>query len=195
MISIRRALPADAAAIAAVHVAAWRSAYAGLLPDGYLANLSESRLTVFYRRNLLARQEGEAVFVAVAREGDASLVVGFASGGRTRRIGMGRSGLAGSSGLAEGEVATLYVLDDWREHNLGRRLLRATAAHLAAIGCRSAMLWVLSENPSRWFYQHLGGRRVAVETTRVGGSPVEQSAMLWDPISHLLAATAWADGA
>ncbi|MBV9785789.1 MAG: GNAT family N-acetyltransferase, partial [Acidisphaera sp.] len=40
MIAIRRARPADAAAIAAVHVAAWRSAYPGILPDTYLARLS-----------------------------------------------------------------------------------------------------------------------------------------------------------
>jgi NAD(P)-dependent dehydrogenase (short-subunit alcohol dehydrogenase family) len=38
MIAIRRARPADAAAIGAVHVATWRSAYAGVLPDDYLAS-------------------------------------------------------------------------------------------------------------------------------------------------------------
>ncbi|ONG57243.1 GNAT family N-acetyltransferase [Pseudoroseomonas deserti] len=180
MISIRRALPADAPAIAAVHVAAWRSAYAGLLPDLYLAGLSEARLATVYRRGLVERRDGEALFVAIARDtpDGPGQVVGFASGGKARR-----------SGLAEGEIATLYVLDDWRDQGIGRRLLRAAAAHLAAIGCHSAMLWVLTENPARWFYQHLGGRRVAVELTRVGGSAVEQTAMLWDPIALLLAAT------
>ncbi len=43
MITIRRARPADAAAIGAVHVAAWRSAYPGILPDDYLARLSVPR--------------------------------------------------------------------------------------------------------------------------------------------------------
>ena len=41
--------------------------------------------------------------------------------------------------LAEGEIETLYVLDDWRERGVGRRLMRAAAAHLADIGCRSAL--------------------------------------------------------
>ena len=63
--------------------------------------------------------------------------------------------------LAEGEVETLYVLDDWRERGVGRRLMRAAAAHLVDIGCQSAFLWVLRDNPSRWFYQRLGGRPVA----------------------------------
>lgn len=185
MISIRRARPGDAAAIAAVHVAAWRSAYAGILEDAYLAALSVSRLTSFYQRAILDRREGHAVFVASAagpdqqEAGEAPQVVGFASGGRARR-----------RGLAEGEVETLYVLDDFRERGCGRRLMRAMAAHLRAIGCNSAMAWVLEENPSRFFYRHLGGRPAMREAIRVAGQGVGQMAMLWDPIDMLLAATA-----
>ncbi|WP_439595136.1 GNAT family N-acetyltransferase [Falsiroseomonas sp.] len=180
MISIRRARPGDAAGIAAVHVAAWRSAYAGILRDGYLAELSEIRLASFYQRAILDRREGHAVFVATAPpEAGAPQVVGFASGGRARR-----------RGLAEGEVETLYVLDDFRERGCGRRLMRAMAAHLRAIGCNSAMAWVLEANPSRFFYRHLGGRMAMRETIRVAGQAVEQIALFWDPIDTLLAATA-----
>ena len=57
-----------------------------------------------------------------------------------------------------GEVETLYLLDDYRDRGVGRRLMRAMAAHLAAVGCRSVVLWVLRDNPTRWFYQRLGGR-------------------------------------
>jgi hypothetical protein len=180
MMAIRRARPGDAAAIAAVHVAAWRSAYAGILREQYLANLSEIRLAAFYQRAILDRQGGHAVFVATAPDaaGD-SAVVGFASGGRTRR-----------PGLAEGEVETLYVLDDYRERGCGRRMMRAMAAHLRAIGCHSAQAWVLEANPSRFFYRHLGGHLSMRETIRVGGQPVEQIAMVWNPIDTLLAATA-----
>ena len=90
-------------------------------------------------------------------------------------------------GLGEGEVQTLYVLDDWREHGLGRRLLAAGAAHLKAAGCRSAFLWVLRDNPSRWFYQRLGGRPAAESDTRVAGVAIPQVAFVWDPIDPLLA--------
>ena len=179
MISIRRARPADAPAIGEIHAAVWRSAYAGILPDAYLAGLSAPRLAGFYQRAILDRREGHAVFVAVASGAAGPQVVGFASGGRTRR-----------PGIAEGEVETLYLLEDWRECGAGRRLMRAMAAHLRAVGCRSAMLWVLSENPSRWFYRHLGGREAAREAIRVGGRVVEQAAFVWDPIESLLAATA-----
>jgi hypothetical protein len=189
MILIRRARPDDARAIAAVHVEAWRSAYAGILPENFLAGLSVARLAAEYARGMLVRRDGHAVFVAVAegaeRPGDAPgarpVVVGFASGGRARRA-LGE--------VALGEVETLYLLDDFRERGIGRRLMRAMAAHLAAIGCGGAMLWVLSDNPSLWFYRHLGGKPVARETITVGGQPVEQTAVLWEPIGSLLLATA-----
>jgi len=187
MINVRRARPDDAPGIAAVHVAAWRSAYAGILDDAYLAHLSETRLAAFYQRAIQDRAGGHAVFVATAggsdRPGDSASpeapVIGFASGGRARR-----------SGLAEGEVETLYVLDDYRERAVGRRLMRAMAAHLRAIGCGSALVWVLSDNPAGWFYRHLGGKPVMTEEIRIAGRPVQQSAYAWNPIDVLLSATA-----
>lgn len=188
MIAIRRARPSDAAAIGAVHVATWRSAYAGVLPDAYLSELSVIRHASGYQKAIADRRDGHAIFVAVASGIDAppgqdgregGVVVGFVSGGRSRRPGLG-----------QGEVETLYVLDDYRERGVGRRLMRAMAAHLAAVGCRSAMLWVLEANPTRWFYLRLGGRPVARETIRFAGLVLEQLAFAWDPIDTLLAATA-----
>jgi GNAT superfamily N-acetyltransferase len=187
MICVRRARPDDARGIAAVHVAAWRSAYAGILDDTYLANLSETRMAAFYHHAILDRRQGHAVFVATAagtdqpgdQPGPDAAIVGFASGGRARR-----------RGLAEGEVETLYVLDDFRERAVGRRLMRAMAAHLRVIGCNSALVWVLADNPSRYFYRRLGGRPAMTEAIRVAGRPVEQTALIWDPIDVLLSATA-----
>ena len=191
MICIRRARPDDAAGIGAVHVAAWRSAYAGLLPDAYLTNLSAVRHAAQYGRGIADRREGHAIFVAVASGADAprnremggesdqeaGMVVGFTSGGRARRPRM-----------AEGEVETLYLLDDYRERGIGRRLMRAMAAHLAAVGCRSVNVWVLQSNPSSWFYRHLGGKLVAREIIRFAGMDLPQMAFMWEPIDALLTA-------
>lgn len=179
MISVRRARPADAAAIGTVHVAAWRNAYAGLLPDSYLAGLSVVRHAAGYDA---AIRHGAGVFVAVADgrglpEDARAGVVGFATVGRAR------------TALADGEVETLYVLDDWRDQGVGRRLMRAGAAHLLAEGCRTAFLWVLRDNPNRWFYERLGGRPVAESVTRVAATDLRQVAYGWDPIERLLAAS------
>ena len=173
MITVRRARPGDAAAIGAIHVAAWRSTYAGILKNEYLARLSATRQAAGYGRAIVG---GAGVFVALAPgAGGVPRVVGFATAGRAR------------SAVADGEVETLYVLDDFREQGGGRALLRAAAAHLAASGCRSVFLWVLRDNPSRWFYERLGGRVVAAGTVPVAGETIPQDAFAWDPIERLLA--------
>ena len=173
MIAVRRAKLADAAAIGAVHVAAWRSTYPGILPDVYLARLSATRQARYYEAAIAA---GTTVLVAVPKAGGPRLV-GFATAG---------TGRARTQNLGDGEIDTLYVLDDWRDQGIGRRLLRAAATDLAARGCRSAYLWVLRDNPSRFFYQHLGGHQAALGATRVAGQEVPQMAFAWDPIEKLL---------
>jgi len=183
VITVRRARPSDAPAIGAVHVAAWRSTYPGILPDSYLARMSAPRQAAHYDAMIRA---GGGVHVATASgldlgpNGGVARVVGFATGGRAR---------GGGAELAEGEIETLYVLDDWRERGLGRRLMRAAATHLAGMGCGSAFLWVLRDNPSRWFYSRLGGKPAAETTISFAGQAVAQMAYVWSPIDKLAQAT------
>jgi GNAT superfamily N-acetyltransferase len=184
VIEIRRARPADAAAIGAVHVAAWRSAYPGILPDTYLARLSVTRQAAYYDRMIRASL---GVHVATAPRPDnaaASMVVGFVTSGLARAT-MDSNGTR----LAEGEIETLYVLDGWRDNGLGRALLHFAAEHLVSLGCASAFLWVLRDNPARWFYAHLGGLPAAEATVQVGGADVVQTAYVWSPIDKLAQAT------
>jgi ribosomal protein S18 acetylase RimI-like enzyme len=188
VITIRRARSADAPAIGAVHVAAWRSTYPGMLPDGYLAHMSVTRQAAHYDS---AIRNGLGVHVATASgldldpgpgsAGRPARVVGFVTAGPARELAAGPR-------LGDGEIETLYVLDDWRDRGLGRRLMRAAVTHLAAAGCRSAFVWVLRENPSRWFYERLGGRAAAQSTVRVGGTELIQTAYVWAPIEKLVEA-------
>ena len=181
MVTIRRALPSDAQAMARVHLASWRSTYAGVLPDEHLANLSLAREAQGYAAGLSQRHGGHAGFVAIAdaRETPGSGVVGFTTGGLARR-----------PGLAEGEIETLYVLDDFRDRGIGRRLLRAMASHLASISAHSAFAWVLEANTSRFFYERLQAKLVAQEPILYAGTSVIQRAYAWTPIDTLLTATA-----
>ena len=103
MIAIRKARPADAVAIAAVHVAAWRNTYPGILPDAFLAKLSVSRQAVYYDQ---AIRSGTGVLVAIASgvdvaPGSAARIIGFTTAGRARR-----SEISGQM-LGEGEVVDL----------------------------------------------------------------------------------------
>jgi GNAT superfamily N-acetyltransferase len=181
VIAVRQARPADAPAMGAVHVAAWRSAYAGLLPEAYLARLSATRHGARY---LHAIQSGIGVHVVVASGQD------LAPGGGARVVGFATARRLESPGpYADGEIETLYVLDDWRDRGFGRRLMRSSAAWLQAAGCNGAFLWVLRENPSRWFYERLGGRQAADQAITVAGRPMVQTAYVWSPIDKLVQAT------
>src|SRR5215467_14883374 len=98
MISVRRARPADAISIGAVHVAAWRSAYPGILPDEFLARLSVPRQAAHY--DAAIRSSSTGVFVASASgadvpPGSGSRIIGFATAGKAR------TRLAGGRVLAE----------------------------------------------------------------------------------------------
>lgn len=173
MIEIRRAHAGDLPGIAAAHVATWRSTYAGVLPDEFLARLSAPQLL---RQYDYAIRMGVGVFVAVdANPLTEPGVLGFATARRSR-----------NPSLAEGEVETLYVLDDWQNQGLGGRLLRAAGKHLAGQGCRSAYAWVLRENPAVYFYRRLGGKCVANGTVFIRGKDIPQTAYAWDPIETLL---------
>ena len=173
MIIVRRAELTDATAIGAVHVAAWRSAYPGILPDDYLARLSPTRMALHYRAAIAS---GATVMVA-ASKGGGPRIVGFTTAGPPR-----------TRGLGDAEIETLYVLDDWRDRGVGRAMMRASATQLLARGCASLFVWVLRDNPSRWFYRHLGGRPAAEGQTRVAGVTLPQVAYRWEPIERLIAA-------
>jgi GNAT superfamily N-acetyltransferase len=185
LITVRRARPADAISMGSVHVAAWRSAYPGILPDEFLARLSVPRQAAHY--DAAIRSPSVGVYVASASgadvpPGSGSRIIGFATVGRARGEFAGRR-------LAEGEVETLYVLDDWRDRGVGRKLMRSAAAYLAEIGCKSCFVWVLRDNPSRWFYQRIGGKPAAEAMIQFAGQQVPQTAFVWDPIEKLLAAS------
>lgn len=153
--------PADADALAHVHVTSWRETYAGLLPDAFLARMSEPGFARRFRRALSAGG-GDQVTLAA---GDRSGLVGYASGGPSRR------GVHG-----EGEISVLYLLRTAQGHGLGRRLLVRMAKVLAAQDATSLMISVLRENHrARAFYEHLGG-----EPEPERREPGPGGVMLWE---------------
>lgn len=161
---IRRALPGDAAAIARVHVAAWRSSYAGLLADDFLASLSEAGYTDRWKRVIGDR--ASRVFVVEEPEG----IVGFASGGRER---------AGESGY-EGELYAIYIIAGSQRQGHGRDLVRAMAAALHEMSLRDMIVWVLRDNaPARKFYERLGGTYVRSQPITIGPTTLEEVSYGW----------------
>jgi len=173
MITIRRARKSDAAAIGRVHVETWQSTYAGLLPDSLLAHMSDIRQSAWWARVLSDPAEARGVFVADDAGGMG--VVGFGSCGPVRDPPEGLDG----NEKRVGEVYTLYVESDFQNQGLGRRLLDALFRQLKADGCDTAVLWMLAENPTRFFYQGLGGALVGQRIDTMAGRDVEEVAYAW----------------
>jgi ribosomal protein S18 acetylase RimI-like enzyme len=171
-VHIRRGTPKDAAAIGRVHVETWRSAYAGLLPDAMLARMSDVRQTAWWSRALGDPAEQRGIFVADDEEMG---VVGFGSCGAVREIPEGLDGTE----QRVGEVFTLYVESDFQDQGLGRRLLDAMFRQLHADGFDTAILWMLAANPTRFFYEGLGGAVVGHRIDRMSGTEVEEVAYAW----------------
>jgi len=140
---VRPAAVADAGAIAAVHVATWQDAYAGLMPDEILDGLDVSQRAQTWRGILASPPDG--VFVLVfERDGE---VRGFVAGGPHRE------------GRASGEVFAIYVDPPCQGLGAGRRLLDAACRYLASAGFAEASLWVLATNrAARGFYESQGWR-------------------------------------
>lgn len=165
--------PADAEALGHVHVASWRETYRGLLPDAYLARMSEAAHIRRFAQALLHPGPDDVILAAVSRWG----VVGYAQGGPSRR---GRSG--------EAEVATLYLLKQAQNRGVGARLMTETARALAARGATALVVSVLRDNvAARGFYEHLGG---APEPSRLepgpGGGLLHEVAYAWPDIRRLI---------
>ena len=167
MTRIRAAGRADAWAVGNVHVETWRDTYAGVLPDRMLLKMSAD-----VEGGRWVRALGRRVRVLVV-EDDRGEIVGFGSCGRAR----------GSSLPSAGEVYTLYILPDFQGAGLGRRLLGALFDTLERAGYGSALIWVLRENPSRYFYEAMGGRYVADREESLWGAPATEVAYGWDTLS------------
>ncbi len=167
---VRPATLNDATAIAQVHVSSWRSTYRGLLPDDFLASLSDAGYTERWKRVIA---EGTSrVYVAE----DAGDVVGFASAGRER---------AGEEGY-EGELYAIYVLDDAQRRGFGRELVRASVGGLRELGLADMIIWVLRDNqPARAFYERLGGAYVRSQPITIGSATLEEVSYGWRRLDTL----------
>ena len=162
MIRIRPARAEDAEDIAHVHVETWRDTYAGILPDHVLLRMSEARERAMWMRVL----DGHDSVLVAEMEGE---VVGFASGGANRVPALDFAG----------EVYTLYVHPDYQGRGYGRRLLHRQFGALKRAGHGSALIWVLDANPARYFYEAMGGARVAERDEPVWGTVLHEAAYGW----------------
>lgn len=138
---VRRAVPADARAIAEVHVRSWQAGYRGLMPDELLDGLSPADREPMWREAASGRAGAGALFVA---ERDGRLV-GFCALAAPSRDDDAGDGVA--------EIGAIYVDPEAWRGGAGRALMDVAVAHLRSEGWQELTLWVLRDNqPALDFY-------------------------------------------
>jgi ribosomal protein S18 acetylase RimI-like enzyme len=144
LITIRRALPSDADEIAAVHDAAWREAYRGLIPGRELERLVARRGPHWWRR---AVRQGSRILVLSLHD----RMGGYVSYGRNRAPALDY----------EGEIFELYLAPEYQGLGFGRRLFQSGRDDLAANGLQRVLVWSLADNQRAVdFYRRLGGQEL-----------------------------------
>ncbi len=99
-------------------------------------------------------------------------IVGFAAAGPAENVDTG----------FDGELYTIYILESYQGHGLGRRLA-AAVRRLVEEGYKSLVIWVFKENPAKLFYEVLGGHEVSEKTFERGGAAIVEVSYVWDDIT------------
>ena len=163
-IHIRLATLADAPGIAKVNVDSWRSTYAGIVANDFLAALSYDRSTKKWADYLNDPETARNLYVAETDRGE---IIGFVSAGPER---------AGDPAY-HGEVYAIYLLKEAQGQGTGRKLIRAAMRGLQERGFTSMLLWVLKDNlPSRKFYEAVGGEYLREKPIEIGGQVLTEVA-------------------
>ena len=158
--TVRAAQDADAEAIAAVGVDSWREGFRGLVPDHVSAEQAWSVEQV--RRRLSTRDSDRRRVLVSETDGRVS---GFVVVGPSRDAG---------AAAAVGEVMALFVDPTVWRRGVGRSLVEASLASLAADGFDAVTVWTLAESDRDVaFYEALGFRRDGATQRResLGGPP------------------------
>jgi L-amino acid N-acyltransferase YncA len=165
-IGIRMARSTDAGGIASVYVDSWRDTYAGVLPEAGLLRMSKTEHTAAWTRTIKNANLRSPVLVA---SDEKSNIYAFASAGPSRDRSL----------PFEGEVYTLYVAPGWTGQGLGSTLLSSIFRLFAKANCRGVIIWALGENPSRFFYEAMGGRLIAERDHGLWGKTMREVAYGW----------------
>jgi len=169
--TIRPACVEDAKAIAFVQVEGWRTTYAGIVPDAYLAEMDAESRVESWRQPL---QSGEMDAFVVE---DAGGVFGFVCGGKIRE----------ASESYDGELYAIYLLKDRQRNGAGRLLACTLAEALKHRGLKSMTVWVLEENRRAVsFYKALGAVQIAQKTVEIGGAELSDLCLGWADLSCCL---------
>ena len=145
---IATARPENAQELAALHVLSWQSAYAGIIPAEYLAQLSVDSRAASWREWI---ERGELCLLAWEDEApaaDGPRAIGFVSCGKCRDPDRPDTW---------GEIWAIYVLPSHWSQGVGRALWLHACGQLRQQGFTHVSVWVLAGNERAIrFYRRAG---------------------------------------
>lgn len=163
LINFRMAAPKDAGALAAIHDAAWRSTYQGIIPHLHLERMIARRGPLWWQKQI---ERGSKVTLLVFE----GLPQGYATWGPAR----------GTWPWPAGEIFELYVTPAYQGVGLGRRLFSMAKHALKKEGLDRLVVWALKDNEAACaFYGSLGGAVAAAAPERYGDVSLTRVAFVW----------------
>ena len=167
---IRKASKEDIKHVSKVYVDSWRTTYQGLVPDDYLKELSYDDAEKSWI-DFLNNENEPFIYVAI---NDIGKIIGFASGKSIDEKNF------------DGELYSLYLLQECRGLGVGRKLISAIAKRFKEKDKHSMLVWVMKQNKSGLgFYERMGGKEYIHRTSTFGGTTVDDVAYGWQDISVL----------
>jgi ribosomal protein S18 acetylase RimI-like enzyme len=170
---IRRATEADLQAVAEIHVASWRDAYKGVVPETVLAGRSVDGALPGWRSTFAEYPAN--ITVACAQDGG---IRGFCCAGPVVD--------AAKNAPFEFEIYGLHVSPNSRQRGIGASLLREALARARdREGMDSAIVWTLKDlKLSQKFYQREGGKQVKSGVWSFGGIALPEVGYGWTNLRH-----------
>jgi ribosomal protein S18 acetylase RimI-like enzyme len=167
----REALSDVLDAVVALHLASWRDAYRGLLPDAYLDGALAGDLWDKWRRKATAADPARDLLVVAE---DARGLTGFAFA------------CFAPDRPDSAFLDNLHVKPGARGGGIGTALMRAVAPRLASLGYRGLHLKVFASNAAAIrFYERLGGKIEVRAVEDLMGYPADTYRMAWSDLSAL----------
>ena len=166
-LSVRTARPDDAADLARIYIESWQDTYAGVISHALLTAMSRKSHTARWQATI--KGHGTVLVAEDEHHG----VIGLCSLGAARDGGVG----------FEGEIYTLYVDPSFLGRGTGRALLAGAFDTFKARKLRSCLIWAHAKNNACFFYEAMGGQRVATRTTRLMGELTPEIGFGWKKLA------------
>lgn len=171
VIQIRKAIMEDAEEIAKVHVESWKTTYSGIMKDSIIAGLDVGRRTDLWKQNI--PREGNIVLVA-EKNGQ---IIGFASGSAVKD---------GEYPEYDGDVTAIYFYKEEQGNGYGKLLLDTLFHEFRQRGFRNAIVKVLEQNGSKYFYERLGAVLIDSQQVPQYGEGLNLLTYAWEKLDSTL---------